>query len=119
MEDKEQSDIKASPVEAVVMPSFEFWAVLTDGELEDEMYGIGIINGLHYNQIDELHNDLKDYIIDLKDDYPLNCIIDFLATNISYNEGQMSFPETGQWDFPPHYEMDIQVIQYKVPCEAA
>lgn len=44
------------------------------------------------------------------DDLPLSCSVDFLATNISRNEGQMSFPETGQWDFPPHIEMDIEVI---------
>ena len=117
MEKQEQSEKTASPVDAVVIPSFEFWAVLTDGELGDEMYGIGIINGLHYSQLDDIHKELKDYIIDLKDDYPPNCIIDFLATNISYSEGQMSFPETGQWDFPPHYEMDIQVIKFSEPRE--
>jgi hypothetical protein len=45
------------------------------------------------------------------DGLPLNCTVNFLVTNMSRNEGQMSFPETGQWDFPPYIEMDIEVIK--------
>ena len=30
-------------------------------------------------------------------------------SNISYDSGQISFPETGQWDFPPHYTYDIEL----------
>jgi len=97
--------------DAVVMRSFEFWATLVDHELRDEMYGIGIIYGIHSSEFDQIHEELKDYIREIIEDFPPNCTINGMAKNVTYEEGQMSFPETGQWDFPPHYDMDISVVK--------
>jgi len=110
----EASTDLAGQNERVVMPNFEFWAILECHELKEDMWGIGIINGLHYSELDEIHDALKEEILesfDVEKDFPPNCSIDFIAKNVSHQEGQMSFPETGQWDFPPHYEMDISVIK--------
>jgi len=115
-------NVETNPVKRIVMPCFEFWAILEDHELKEDMWGIGIINGLHYSELDEIHDELKDYIIDqfdVKNEFPPNCSIDFLAENVTHEEGQMSFPETGQWDFPPHYEMDISVIKIEPFSEGA
>ena len=105
-------------IDKKIMPSFEGWAMLIDGKLEDEMYGIGLINGVHYGYLDEILNSLKEsievYLADIIDDLPFNCSVDFCATNISRNNGQMSFPETGQWDFKPYMEMDIEVINISI-----
>jgi len=93
------------------MKSFDFWVQLDGHKIADEMYGIGIINGLHFAEIDQFHDELKDMFEDNfeYEDFPPHCTIDLVANNVVFQEGQMSLPETGQWDFPPHYEMDISV----------
>jgi hypothetical protein len=95
------------------MSSFEFWAIIEDSKLDDDMYGIGIINGIHAATLDQIHEELKHYILDLIDRFPSHSVVDFIAENVCHEGGQMSFPETGQWDFPPHYSMDIKVVKVK------
>ncbi len=92
--------------------SFQFWVFLTDGEIQDEMYSIGILNGINACEIDDLTIEMIEEVkdsYDLKKDFPPKCVIYFTAENITSMEGQMSFPETSQWDFPPYIEMDVYV----------
>lgn len=116
--DKSMSEIikkVLTQVEITIKPNLTCWAMLINGKLEEDMYGIGLINGVYYNDLDEIHNSLKEsiecYLVDIIDDLPLNCSVDFLVTNMRHNEGQMSFPETGQWDFCPYIEMDLEIIK--------
>ena len=99
--------------EQVVLPSFSFWAIIDDGKLGDEMYGINIIYGLCYNDLASILDSLKEDILNRisEDKFPLNCMVDFLATNVNYDKGQMDCPATGTWDSPPYWEMDIEVTK--------
>lgn len=94
------------------MRSCEFWVIITDHKVEDCHFGMGVINGLHAAEIDQIEVELKEIFdadFDIDCDFPANCAVDLVAENITYEQGQMSFPETGQWDFPPHYEIDMRV----------
>jgi len=101
---------EAKEVKCVVMRSFEFWATLVNHELRDEEYGIGIINGIHISEFDQIREDLKYYLREIIEDYPPNCTINGIAKNVTFEEGRMSHPSIGQWDVPPHYCMQISVI---------
>lgn len=98
--------------------SFNGWVSFdADGNIEQDMSGIGYIYGLHYNSVEDIFKNTLAYFEEgiLEGFTPKkNSIVEFNAINILYQEGQMSFPETCQWDFPPHWEMDIEItnIQY-------
>ncbi len=95
----------------------EAWAVLDcSGKFShrDEA-GIGIVHGVDYGQVEYMLDEVISYMEDADFDAPKGAdIVSFRLENFSHQEGQMTFPETGQWDFPPHWEMDIEVIGYRV-----
>ena len=96
---------------------FKAWAIIgDDGELlSREERGIGVIYGMDQAEIDDLIGDLWGGIEEMDLDVPCGAhCAEFIVKNPVHQEGQMSFPETGQWDFPPHWEMDIKVISYEV-----
>jgi hypothetical protein len=59
--------------------------------------------------------------IDILEEIEQNCIDNFeeifnkgegsYLFEVTREEGQISFPETGQWDFPPYWELNL--IEYK------
>jgi len=94
--------------------NFEFSALFLDRAILDGCISIGIINGLTLCSVLKIQEALDDLILN---DFDVECLdefgafqVDFIAENVSYCDGQMSFPETGQWDFEPHYEMDLRVL---------
>ena len=96
--------------------SFEGIVWYDDGEAnpDPDMSFMTIVNGLNYGELDDMFKSALIYFIDeivegLEP--PKSGCVTFRATNISYDEGQMTFPETGQWDFCPYWEMDIQVLK--------
>ena len=97
---------------------FEAWAILENGELSDkDETGIGTIHGVEFEWIREIYDngELWCYMEQVEIDPPANAIVvNFRVSNLSAQEGQQSFPETGQWDFPPHTEMDVEVIGYDI-----
>jgi len=101
---------------------FDAWAILDNGELNGELSGreetgIGSIHGVEFEWVREIYDngELWCYMEQVEIDPPANAIVvNFKVSNLSAQEGQMSFPETGQWDFPPHTEMDIEVIGYDI-----
>ena len=105
------SDSAQSPCSATV----EGWILIYEGELQyDETMGLGKINGVQFQTCcDLLENDLiKDAIEDT--DFKAekrDGVVEFVITNLKWDKGQMSFPETGQWDFPPHWEFDIEITK--------
>jgi len=62
------------------------------GLLEDQGFIDGIEAFLHDENLE-----LGDSGLELK------------ISSLSKQEGQMSHPETGQWDFPPYWECDIEL----------
>ncbi len=96
------------------MKSFEFSALFEDRAGIDDCISIGIINGLSLSSVLKIQETLDDLILN---DFDVDCLdefgafeVNFIAENVSYCEGQMTFPETGQWDFEPHYEMDLRIL---------
>ena len=82
---------------------------------EDAM--IGMVNNIDFQILCEIQSTLTDTLMDcgFAEPLPGNAICaHFVLTNFKYQEGQQTFPETGQWDFPPHWEMDIELTGYDV-----
>jgi len=78
---------------------------------EDE-YGIGVVNGLSYDMITDAKKDIFESMqCELNEiSIPSGAFsAEFTATEFSHEEGQMTFPETGQWDFAPHWEMKLKL----------
>lgn len=105
---------------AALPAMIEGWLMYSDGVIERDSTSVGMIYGVHYGSIDQILNELvRDFNAffdgQLPEDYDFdgNGCIEFEITNISYNEGQMSFPETGQWDFAPHYEFDAKIKKHE------
>jgi len=102
--------------ERVVMcekPSCTGFIYIQDGKICKDTSGIGYIFGLHSSEIESVCKEAIFYFEDELVEFEKsdNCCVDFIAKNITHQEGQMTFPETGQWDFPPHYEMDITITK--------
>jgi len=89
--------------------------VMTSGVYTD-LCDIGMINGVKFCDAwaihEQLQNDIYDFICD--EDMQGDRLIEFTLSNISFNDGQMSFPETGQWDFPPHFEFVFTVTKNEI-----
>lgn len=88
-----------------------YWVVLADDGKVDTG-DISTIYGLDYNQctqcIDALLEMAQDVIND--NDIPSDTLsVEFKVTNFEWFEGQMTFPETGQWDFAPGWEFDMEI----------
>jgi hypothetical protein len=98
----------------------EGWIMYSDGVIDKDCSGAGMIYGVRYfavaQIIDELIKYFGDYFSDeFPEDYELNgngCI-SFELTNISFFEGQISFPESGQWDIAPHWEFYAKITKHE------
>ena len=90
------------------------WLMLTNDVVE--YLHVGMIIGVEFNVAstinDQLVNDITDYLCD--EDTSGCRLIKFTISNISFNNGQMSHPETGQWDFLPHFEFDLTVTKNEI-----
>ena len=77
---------------------------------------IGLINGVEFHQVINMESDLYESAVEeIPDKLPDDAIsIKFIASGFCHQEGQMTFPETGQWDFPPYWEVHIQLDGYDV-----
>lgn len=95
--------------------SFEGLVWYEDGEVsKDGMSYMTLVNGLEYLILDDLFEEALSYFTEegiLDFEPPRSGCVTFKATNIHYDKGQMTFPETGQWDYCPHWEMDIEVLE--------
>lgn len=88
----------------------EFSAIIADGKLD--VVGIGMIYGVHANAVEYIEKDIEsdDFADYLKlDQSPKDCIINGKLKNISYFEGQQTFPETCQWDIAPGWQYDVEI----------
>lgn len=116
---------EGSDSSALVMPYLECWILVDkDGATtSQEEFGIGIINGFDFGLVCAAEKDIFESVRDYFDDsdIPENTVSAlFRVTNIIHNDGQMTFPETGQWDFPPHWEMDLEFIKFEsIPDDEA
>lgn len=110
---------QAVEIEQLRVPYFEAWAILVDGKInpdfDDDEFGIGLVHDLNFGDLQYAMRDLFDYMLDMDITPPDGAYcVNFRVTNLSHESGQMSFPETGQWDFPPHWEMDVEIIGYDI-----
>lgn len=97
----------------------ETWALLENGKLShpDEM-GISMIYGFGLDEIESMKSNIFEEMECAEFVAPDDATsIRFRIGNFAHQAGQMSFPETGQWDFPPHWEMECVVIGIDYPPE--
>jgi hypothetical protein len=82
-----------------------------DGSIDKECSGMMDIYGLHCGSLDEILEAAISYFEggDIDIEPIMGGYLTFTAQKVTHQDGQMTFPETGQWDFPPHWEMDISV----------
>jgi hypothetical protein len=77
--------------------------------------GIGEIYGCNFNQVEEIAKEifenLGEWIVLEKN--PNAFGIEFKVTDIQWEEGQQTFPETCAWDFPPTWIYDLTDIKYQ------
>lgn len=102
--------------------SLEGWLWFENGKLDKECSGVGMIYKAYYGTIESILKDLyyaySDYIDDEETldkilEYKGGVIVDYLISNMVHQDGQMTFPETGQWDFPPYWELDFKILKIK------
>lgn len=91
----------------------EGWLLFDDGKIDEECSGIGMIWGVHAGNIEEI---LEEFIKNIKEgdiEIDLSGVgcVNFEINNIFHCEGQMTFPETCQWDFPPYWEFDFKILE--------
>lgn len=94
---------------SLVRPSIEGWGLFnSEGIFHKDEIGLGLINGVNFESCCQLLEELKDGLEDFfTPEKKVEGLIEFKITNLSWDDGQMTFPETGQWDYPPHWEYDI------------
>ena len=96
--------------------SFTGWLMYEGGVIDKSCSGMGYVYGLHCGELDDIFKAALSYFED--GDFEFEEIefgmVDFTATKVVHQDGQMSFPETGQWDFPPHWEMNITVTKVEL-----
>ena len=89
-------------------PSLNSWIIINkDGSTETG--GTGMINGVDFNQVCQMEGNIYEEMENILEDIkiPKDAIgASFLMSDFVHEEGQMTFPETGQWDFPPHWTME-------------
>lgn len=94
----------------------EAYIFYSDGEICRETSSAGMIYGVHYGKIESILDEVMDnfgdwfsnYIGENYDEFLSgNGMIDFDIKNISWDEGQQSFPEEGLWDYLPHWDLEI------------
>jgi hypothetical protein len=94
----------------------EAYIFYSNGEICRETSSAGMIYGVHYGQIESILDEVLDnfgdwfsnYIGDNYDEFLSgDGLIDFEIKNISWDEGQQSFPEEGLWDYLPHWDLEI------------
>ncbi|MBT9173885.1 MAG: hypothetical protein DDT21_02291 [Syntrophomonadaceae bacterium] len=95
---------------------FNAWAIVHDGEIatKDEI-GIGVIYGYDFAAMNDLltSGELYEAMCLDKIEIPNGAIaINFRGTNLYRESGQQTFPETGQWDFPPCWMFDLEITGF-------
>ncbi len=96
---------------------FDAWAIIYDGkvtESKDEI-GIGVVSGYTFQVMADLLDSGELYEAMCLDEIEIPdgaIAINFRGTNLYREEGQMTFPETGQWDFPPYWMFDLKVTGF-------
>lgn len=75
---------------------------------------LGMVYGVHSGCLEALESQVYKYYSDFVDteelDENLDYEINFVLSNIHWDEGQMTFPETGQWDFAPSWQFDFKEV---------
>lgn len=80
----------------------------------DTPFIIGEVHGLDFHLVeqfyknDDLIHSLQELEIEWEDE---NQPVEIKVHSLSWFEGQMSFPETNQWDFPPSWEFELEIIK--------
>ena len=96
----------------------ECWILVENGKpLDTDYSGISSAIGLNPGECDDIHRDLWVSMHDtvLEKTFPPGTLcVNFVASNLVHQEGQMSLPETGQWDFLPYWEHDIEMTGVEV-----
>jgi len=91
----------------------EGWILFDDHKIDEECSGIGMVYGVHMGHVEQIFEEaIRDINVNnIEIDLSGTGCVNFEINNITYCEGQMTFPETGQWDFPPHWEFDFKVLE--------
>lgn len=97
-----------------------------NGFIDKGCSGVGVIWGVHYAKVseifDEVISNFGDFFAEyseklgLDDPYDMlkGCgMISFNITNISWDEGQQSFPEEGLWDYLPYWDFSIEITNHE------
>ncbi len=103
-------------IEALRNPWLEVWFPVFDGEIDIGAMVVTMINQMDEPMMSGILVDIEGYAEEAEINIPAETFgVKFKATKFSHHQGQMSFPETCQWDFPPHWEMDFNLIEFDIP----
>jgi len=105
-------------------PHLEYWAPIHDGKLtaHREECSVGMINGIEQGVIFGAEDDLFESLEALLEgkEIPEKAFgVSVIVSNFCHEDGQMTFPETGQWDFPPYWEMDMKIKGFDVTTDGS
>lgn len=97
------------------------YIMYSDGVIDRDCSSAGIIYGVHYGQVesilDEIVNNFNEWFSDEIGEsegfLAGNGMIEFNIIKIHWDSGQQTFPETGQWDYLPHWDFDIELTKHE------
>lgn len=99
----------------------EAFIMYSNGEIDRDCSTAGMIYGVHYCKVEEILEEVynyfndwfSDYIGDSDDFLSGSGAIDYTIKDISWDDGQQSFPESGLWDYLPHWEFRIEITRHE------
>ena len=91
----------------------ELWCPIEDGKPDSDLLCIGLVRNMLWDELSAAYEDLKEEVVEMGMEIPDGAYgVVLHLKGMEWRPGQMSFPETCQWDFPPHYEFDIEIVRF-------
>ena len=87
---------------------------------EKEECAVGMINGIEQSVIFGADEDTFETLEALLTDREIPSGVTGVVVTVSkfhFEEGQMTFPETGQWDIAPYWEMDMAIKHFEIATD--
>lgn len=98
-------------------PYFEMSVIFNeDGSYCKDDIIDGKIYGLTVSEASDIIDQIKkksDIDEVVKPDNNTSGIVSIVVSNVYYDSGQQTFPESGAWDLPPEWMYDINIVRYE------
>ena len=93
------------------------WVLVQEGRIDGSCTVFGNVHDLNWTMLDQAYEDICESLSEMDGQPPNAVAVNVRLSNFYHHEGQQSFPETGQWDFLPYWEFDVEILSYEYDPE--